>query len=91
MRSQTITLCSTIRDRSTYFTPITTKTLEIDASTLTICIDQWHDCQFSELLAHSACALQELYIKNVNFPTGEFFRCFDLSNLKQCGGRAVSN
>jgi len=53
------------------------KTLEIDATALLIWNNHWHDRQFSELLARSACMLQELYIKDVDFPTEELFRCFD--------------
>src|SRR6267154_3447326 len=53
------------------------KTLQIDAAMLVGWNEQWHDRQFSGLLARSACILQELYIKDVHFPPQELFRCFD--------------
>lgn len=55
------------------------QTLEIDASSLVIRNQRWHDRTFSDLLARSGCTLLHLSIQDVDFPTDELVRCLALS------------
>ncbi|KIJ13886.1 hypothetical protein PAXINDRAFT_135501 [Paxillus involutus ATCC 200175] len=58
------------------------ETLEIDGAIL-VGWDgfdtQWHDSHFSEMLRRSACTLQGLHIRDVDFPNEELVRCLALA------------
>ncbi|KIJ59783.1 hypothetical protein HYDPIDRAFT_43812 [Hydnomerulius pinastri MD-312] len=51
------------------------QTLEIDAAIFVSWNMKWHDRQFCNLLTRSACSLENLYIKDVDFPNEELLRC----------------
>jgi hypothetical protein len=55
------------------------QTLEIDASTIVIWNEHWHDRTFSDLLTRSGCTLLHLSIQDVDFPNDELVRCLALS------------
>ena len=55
------------------------QTLEIDASTIVIVNEHWHDRNFSDLLTRSGCTLLHLSIQDVDFPNDELVRCLAVS------------
>ncbi|KAF9236984.1 hypothetical protein BU15DRAFT_49312 [Melanogaster broomeanus] len=55
------------------------QTLEIDAAFLVSRKTCWHRHQFSNLLPRSSCSLENLSIRDVDFPDQELFRCLAYS------------